>query len=170
MGHVRLGSLPRTRRWQQVVGLIAAGAEPDQVASATLTTAEQALKRAYDDIGLTETVWLLTQLPLAAREENFVSALRSRGIDVSDAPSLAEITCAVADAIDRRIGKNGNRSDLGEMAQMAAVETISRVVGDPCGPQAAREAVSIHVRLRLLKALSAHAGRAFRYRWVARNR
>jgi len=130
MGHVRLGALPRTRRWQQVIDLIAAGAEPEQVAGATLTAAEKALANAYDDTGLTEAVWLLSQLPLAAKEVEFAKALRERGLDVSNNPSLAEIIGAVSDVIDQRIGQNGHRTDLGEMAQMACVETLSQVVGE----------------------------------------
>jgi hypothetical protein len=130
MGHVRLGALPRTRRWQEVIHLIAAGAEPDQVAGAALTAAEKALAHAYDDTGLTEAVYLLSELPLAAKEGEFTKALRVRGLDVSDNPSLAEIIGAVSDVIDKRIGRNGHRTDLGEMAQMACVETLSQVVGE----------------------------------------
>lgn len=130
MGHVRLGALPRTRRWQEVIHLIAAGAEPDQVAGAALTAAEKALAHAYDDTGLTEAVYLLSELPLAAKEGEFTKALRERGLDVSDNPSLAEIVGAVSDVIDKRIGRNGHRTDLGEMAQMACVETLSQVVGE----------------------------------------
>jgi len=36
---------------------------------------------------------------------------------------------AFSDAIDRRIHQSGGRTDLGEMAQMAAVERINREVG-----------------------------------------
>ena len=42
MGHVRLGKLPRTRKWREVVDLLAAGVGPAQVADATLRTAEEA--------------------------------------------------------------------------------------------------------------------------------
>jgi hypothetical protein len=110
--------------------MISAGAEPDQVAGVALAAAERALSRAYSDTGLTEAVWLLTQLPLAAREKNFAEALRCLGVKVSDNPTLSEIGGAVSNAIDARIGANGNRTDLGEMAQMAVVETLSHVVGE----------------------------------------
>ena len=35
MGHIRLGNLPKTRKWEQVVGLIEGGAGTAQVANAT---------------------------------------------------------------------------------------------------------------------------------------
>jgi len=129
MGHIRLGNLPRTRKWQEVVRLIQNGANSDQVANATISAAEQVLGTAADDTGLVETIWLLTQLPLAARAQNFPEALRRVGIQVSDSPTLMEVVGAVSDAVDARVSQKGGRSDLGEMAQMAAAETISKEIG-----------------------------------------
>ncbi|OGQ96504.1 MAG: hypothetical protein A2521_09475 [Deltaproteobacteria bacterium RIFOXYD12_FULL_57_12] len=129
MGHIRLGNLPRTRKWQQVVALIEGGAGTAQIATATTTAAEQGFKLAAEDKGLVETVWLLTQLPLAARNDNFGQALRNAGLDVSDTPGLMEVVGAFSDAIDRKLANNGGRTDLGEMAQMAASETMSKIIG-----------------------------------------
>lgn len=129
MGHIRLGNLPRSRKWQQVVGLIQGGAGTAQLANATISAAEKGLNIAAEDAGLVETIWLLTQLPLAARSEDFSSALHKSSMDVSDSPSLLEIVGALTDAIDARLSQNGRRTDLGEMAQMAAVETVTKVIG-----------------------------------------
>jgi hypothetical protein len=129
MGHVRLGALPKTRKWEQVVGLICGGAGTDQIANATITAAERGLGRAAQDLGVIETVWLLTQLPLAARSADFVGALRDCGLAVSDSPGLMEIVGAVTEAIDNKMPNCKGRTDLGEMAQMAAVETLAQVIG-----------------------------------------
>lgn len=129
MGHIRLGSLPRTRKWQQVVALIEGGAGAAQVANATIAAAEKGWTQAVEDKGLVETLWLLTQLPLAGRSKDFAGALRSAGLQVSDSPSLMEVVGALSDAIDGRLALNGGRTDLGEMAQMAAAETLSKEVG-----------------------------------------
>ena len=129
MGHTRLGELPRTRKWQQVIALIGAGASVAQLANATMAAAERGLRFAAGDPGLVETIWLLTQIPLAARSDDFAAALRHTGLDVSDTPSLMEVAGAVSDCIDARVSKTGGRTDLGEMAQMAAAETMSKVVG-----------------------------------------
>lgn len=129
MGHVRLGSLPRTRKWDQVVGLIAGGAGTAQVANATISAAERALENGVKDKGLVETLWTLMQLPLAARAEDFQAAMRERGVSLSDAPSLPEIVAAVTEAIDAKLPNNRGRTDLGEMAQMAAAETLTDVIG-----------------------------------------
>lgn len=129
MGHIRLGNLPRTRKWQQVVALIEGGAGTAQIANATITAAKKGLKLAAEDKGLVETIWLLTQLPLAARSDNFAQALQSTGLDVSDSPSLMEVIGAFSDAIDKKLANNGGRTDLGEMAQMAASETMAEIIG-----------------------------------------
>lgn len=129
MGHVRLGNLPRTRKWQQVVALLEGGAGTAQVANATVTAAEQGLKLASEDKGLVETIWLLTQLPLAAKTDNFAEALRTVGLAISDSPSLLEVVGAFSDAVDKRLANNGGRTDLGEMAQMAASEMMTQFIG-----------------------------------------
>jgi hypothetical protein len=129
MGHIRLGDLPRTRKWQQVVALIEGGAGTGQVANATIAAAERALDFAASDKGLVETLWLLTQLPLASKGENFAEALRNLGLGVYDSPSLMEVVGAFSDAVDKKLANNGGRTDLGEMAQMAAAETMTQVIG-----------------------------------------
>src|SRR5687767_10185865 len=67
MGHVRLGTLPRTRKWQQVAALLGGDARIDEIAGAVSDAAEQALNRAADDPALSHAFWLLTQIPLAAQ-------------------------------------------------------------------------------------------------------
>lgn len=127
MGHTRLGTLPRTRSWEQVVALIENGAGAPQVANATIRAAEEFLQRASNDTGLIETFWLLTQLPLAARTDNFSEALRQAGLAISDTPDLMELTRAFSLAIDERLADNRGRTDLGEMAQNAATEVLTKV-------------------------------------------
>ena len=129
MGHIRLGNLPRTRKWQQVVALIEGGARAPQIATATINAAEKALELAAKDKGLVETVWLLTKLPLAAKSTDFAQELQSCGLDVSNSPGLMEIIGAFSDAVDRTMANNGGRTDLGEMAQMAASETMVKIIG-----------------------------------------
>ena len=74
MGHIRLKHLPATRKWDGVVALIAGGADADDVARASADAAEQALQEARDDPAVGHSLWLLTQIPLAARAPNFAEA------------------------------------------------------------------------------------------------
>jgi hypothetical protein len=129
MGHIRLGGLPKTKKWTQVVNLIARGADVERVASASSNAAEHALERASDDEGLAQAFWLLTQIPQAARQANFSERLWELGLTVSNKPTLLEIVTAFTRAVDGHVRENGKRSDLGEMAQHAASETLAFLAG-----------------------------------------
>lgn len=128
MGHSRLGSLPRTRKWKEVVGLIAIGAGAEQIANAVIRAAERGLMAAAHHSGLVEAFWALTQLTAAAREPQFAESLRRRGFDVPDSPSLPSVLAAVSERIDQSMPNTRGRTDLGEIAQCAAVETINEIV------------------------------------------
>ena len=129
MGHIRLGVLPRTRRWEQVVGQLRAGADVEDIAAGAAKAAEAALAAAADDPTFLHAFWLLTQIPLAARGRAFLKDLRALGVEAPDSPSLMDVTSAFGAAIDRHARVHGGRSDLGEMAQMAAIESLTALVG-----------------------------------------
>ena len=124
MGHVRLGSLPRSRAWKEVVGLITAGADVSQIANATIRAADKAFSFVLNDEGFTEAVWLMTQLAIAAKKDNFNDHLQSVGINLPQDTSLPDVAAAVAEAMDRKLESNGSRSDLGEMSQRALVGAL----------------------------------------------
>src|ERR1700730_7203954 len=67
--------------------------------------------------------------PQAARQSNFANQLKRLGLEVSSKPTLLEIVGAVANAVDLHVRTRGNRSDLGEMAQHAAAETLASLAG-----------------------------------------
>jgi hypothetical protein len=128
VGHIRLGTLPRTRSWDEVVALIGHGAAVPQVAQATIRAAEEGLRGAGKDRGVVDTVWLLLQLPHAARAARFPDALSELGMTVSGAPGLMALVGAFSEAVDARLANNCGRTDLGEMAQMAGAETLAGVL------------------------------------------
>ena len=130
MGHIRLGNLPRTRKWQQVVGLLEAGAGTPQVAAATLDASKRGLAEAAKDPALIQSFYLLTQLPLCARKENYIEELNRLGVSVASAPSLMDLVGGFTDSVDASIRQSGGRTDLGEMAQMGAVESLAAVLGE----------------------------------------
>ena len=51
MGHVRLGVLPKSRKWRQVVDELRLGSEIDVVAASAADAAETALRKASNDPG-----------------------------------------------------------------------------------------------------------------------
>ncbi len=129
MGHIRLGKLPSTRKWQQVVTLLADGAPVREIAAASAEAAEAALGNAADDPALLYSFWLLTQLPIAARSPDFEGSLASLDMRAPNTPSLMDMVAAFSDSVDRHVQEVGGRTDLGELAQLAAVESFTTVVG-----------------------------------------
>jgi hypothetical protein len=129
MGHVLLGVLPKSRKWQQVVEELRVGADVATVAASAADAAEASLQGASNDPTFLHAFWLLTQIPLAARGPSFTEDLHHLGLDVSDQPSLMDVAAAFSGAVDRYAGERGARTDLGEMAQMAAIESLTAIVG-----------------------------------------
>lgn len=148
MGHVRLGLLPRSKAWKEVVGLIAAGADVPQVANATISAAETAFSFVMNDLGYTEAVWLMTQLAIAAKKPDILAHLNSVGISLPRDATLPDVTTAISEALDRATDASGKRSDLGELAARAltgaVIETLSPKLHSlfPSDPDTMRAALS----------------------------
>ena len=103
MGHSLVGHLPTTRRWQEVVRLLALGEEVEQIAAASALAAESSLPRLRNDPAFVSSLWLLIQIPRAARSEDFAEALRGLGLDVGPDPGLMDVASALR-GCDRSTG------------------------------------------------------------------
>lgn len=129
MGHIRLGPLPATKRWRDVIGALESGGNVAEVAASAALAAEGGLKLLAAEPLVLFSLKLLIEIPLAARGPQFIEDLRALGLDVPDAPSLIDTTSALSRAIDAKAHAMGQRSDLGEIGQMAAIESLNRLVG-----------------------------------------
>ena len=129
MGHIRLGKLPASRKWRQVAGLLKQSAEISALTAAVAKAAETELISARGDPVLGHTLWLLTQLPLAARTDRFGAELRALGFSPGSEQSLLNIVTGFSRAVDSQISESGRRTDLGELARQAASESLSTLVG-----------------------------------------
>ena len=110
MGHVRLGVLPKSRKWRQVVEELRHGAGIGEIAALAAEAAEASLQAASADPAFLHSFWLLTQVPLAARGPEFVEDLGRLGISVTDPPSLMSITAAISAAVDHHTREHGGRT------------------------------------------------------------
>jgi hypothetical protein len=129
MGHLRLDTLPDTAPWRRVVGLLAEGADAPAVAQATTQAALRGLALAHGDEGLFYSFWLLAQVAQASRKTDFATALCDAGLHVTVDPDLFDLVGGFSDAVDQRLHKTHGRTDLGEMAQLAAVESLTELLG-----------------------------------------
>ncbi len=142
MGHTRLGPLPKSRSWSQVVESLtgiglsqysvsgSAASRVNIIAAQTLKAARSTLARASYDPGVRYTFYLLTQLVLASRSADWQGELDQHGISLSDQSSVFDLTAEVQGAIDRYIGSTATgATDLSEMAQQAAGEALTSLLG-----------------------------------------
>lgn len=128
MGHIRLGVLPRSKKWRQVVAELERGADVAEIAGASAEAAESALAGAAQDPTLGDALWLLTTIPLAARGPGYAEDLEALGLRLDHSPSLFDLTAAIAGTLDEKARTFVGRTDLGEMAGLALVESLTAAV------------------------------------------
>jgi hypothetical protein len=144
MGHTRLGSIPKSKKWSTVVRSLtgAAGSESssssssrlkiniDEVARQTLDAAQGGLTASINDPGLVYTFFTLAQIVLAARQEDFRQSLAKIGISVPEEASLQDLTTAMQSAIDDFLYSQNKVTDISEIAQKAAGEALTALAHD----------------------------------------
>ena len=80
-----------------------------------------ALDKSVDDPGVRYTFYLLTQIALASRKDNWQAALAAHGLRVANTHTVFDFTAEVQDAIDRHVRQSpSGATDITEMAQQAA--------------------------------------------------
>ncbi|PYX73354.1 MAG: hypothetical protein DMG72_13185 [Acidobacteria bacterium] len=181
MGHTRLGAIPKTRKWnelvEQVAGLgltgnvTAAAASIDAIAAQTLDAAQKGLDRAAEDSGVCYTFYLITQLALASRTSDWEVALGEHGIRLSRVSSVFDFTSEVQDAIDRYISQNPfGATDLSEIAQQSAGEAISSLAGSRTASLFGGSSADVQKAIRSLSTKKGFGelGQRFFGRFVAR--
>ncbi|HEX8815369.1 MAG TPA: hypothetical protein VF753_07705 [Terriglobales bacterium] len=143
VGHTRLGTIPKTRKWTEIVGLFTgttpAGvlSEPSNIASiaaATLDATKEGLNRATADCGVRYTFYLLTQIALASRTSDFETTLRKHGIQITSDSTVLDLATELQDAIDRYVKRNPfGATDASEIAQKAAGQAMVNVMTSGTG-------------------------------------
>jgi hypothetical protein len=129
VGHLRLGRLPKTRRWNQVVQLLdTSPSDTSSIASAVVFAADRKLRELAGDPSLGYCFWLLTRISWASREPDFQNTLASLGINVNGQTStltfISKLTESVHTNVDQSIG-SGHFSELSSLALRRALsETI----------------------------------------------
>ena len=171
MGHTRLGVIPKTRKWEVVVGFLASpdavvGIAPAQVptiASDALAATQVGLNKAANDEGLTQSLLLLLRILQASRAADPVTELERIGLRLDDDASAFDTISLFQDLLDQTILEHGPRTDIGEIAQQAAGETLADVLRplDQSLFEIGRSDVLRTLRDASTKAGFANAGRTF---------
>jgi hypothetical protein len=136
VGHTRLGNLPKTRKWNELVERIAgtgltgdiasAAFDVEAIAAQTLDASQKNLDNAARDSGVLYAFYLLTQVALASRSSNWEEALAQHDIRLESDSSVFDLTAEVQSAIDRYLSRSPTgATDLSEMAQQSAGEALT---------------------------------------------
>lgn len=89
MGHIRLGTLPQSRKWRDVIRLLDSSAPLEDVAEAAARASETDLRRASEDPNFQFVTQLLVRLPLLTRSPKFEAAMAGLGIERNALESVA---------------------------------------------------------------------------------
>ena len=130
MGHIRLGTLSRSKKWREVVELLGSNASLESIAEASARASELDLARASSDPSFQFISRLLVELPLMARSPRFYDSLADIGISSNATQSVSRLLSEISNAIDRNAFDLGKSSDLGALAQSALLETLSTKLRD----------------------------------------
>jgi hypothetical protein len=149
--------MPRTGGYRRLISLLGDSAgggtvagvavgTVGQIADATLGASLEGLKRAKRDETLAYCFFLLVRITRAARDVKFIEALADTGVltpaqisGLPDAPifhsteeyGLFDLTSGFVAAIDDRVRATRTRTDIGELANLAAAESLSAL----CAPR-----------------------------------
>ena len=129
MGHNLYRRLLRTPKWKKVIRLLEDGACIPAIAAATMDASRQGVEQLTKDRGSIYAFWLLTQLPAAAKAEDFPGQLQQIDLPISNQPSLFELVGAYSKAVDIYVRDKANRTDFVEMVQMSATESLTDIIG-----------------------------------------
>ena len=125
MGHERVGALPRTKRWQDVVGGIADAAAVDGdvrwLANATLENVRSRLLTIPEDTGFVASFRFLLRLALSASPTVDTASLGELAVDLEADPSSLKL----ANALGQYVSDNRQSAEYAEIARKAAVDVIS---------------------------------------------
>jgi hypothetical protein len=141
MGHQRLGEIPKTLKWTAVVEKIGngLGTSPSSGSSAVsiesiarelLVATEDGLLQCKHDSGLQYAVFVLTQVVLSARQQDWQAGLADMGIKLSADATIIDLTSEVHRVIDDHRRTHRGSVTVGEMAQQAAGEALSYLAKD----------------------------------------
>lgn len=125
MGHIRLGTLPQSKKWREVVELLDSDAAIEAIAEAAAKASDRDLSRASSDPIFQFVSSLLVRLPLLARAPGFEDALADLGVGRDALSSVTGLLAGLELAIDRQSFETGYSSDAGELAKSALLETLS---------------------------------------------
>jgi len=124
MGHERVGFLPRTKKWVDVVmgmrSVYSDNVPVSDVAAQTLQNVRKQYETLFQDEGVVSIFAFLVAFSRACRYRNPQDELKASGINVPDKPNLLSIV----KALKHKVPINEVTSEYGQLAIAAAADAI----------------------------------------------
>ena len=136
MGHQRLGKLPASKQWQEIVKYLTSGdVSVAELANRVADACDNAFSIATKDPAFQKALNLLCQIPQAANHDNLSDGLAKIGIHVPDDPSRTDIIVGFERAIEKA-QRDGSRNitDLSEMAKQSGIAALNTLLQKPAPP------------------------------------
>jgi hypothetical protein len=181
VGHTRLGNLPKSQKWRDLIdriagsrvsgGVLSAASYVEAIAAQTLEASKKGLENAKSDSGVLYTFYLLTQVTLASRSANWENALAVHGIQLASDSTVFDLTSEIQAAIDRHVSVSvSGATDLSEMAQQSAGEALVSLAGNRTANLFAGSSDEVRNAIRTLSTKKGFGelGQRFFGRFVAR--
>jgi hypothetical protein len=130
LGHIHLATLPQTKKWRQVVDLIATGKPDNDIIAASAIAAESDLSRAAQRPVFVDAVQIICLIPFLARQKDFGAQLRLNGIDAGTAPDLASLLSAAQRRLADTALRTPKASDFDILVSRSLSYAISNTVAN----------------------------------------
>lgn len=126
MGHERVGTLPKTQKWRNVVGQIATvggagGSDVADIAASTTQNVRSRLRRVHLDPGVKAAFEFLVMAAVASRSADPRRELSELGVDIPDEPNAFSFAKAASLWLARHRGS----PEYGRIARGAASDAIA---------------------------------------------
>ncbi len=130
MGHIRLGILPKTHKWKDVIEYLG---DPDipvaTIADKTLDNSQDILQNEISKSSVTFCIWLLSKMVLSAKDDDFTNILVSQGIDVTAKTNATRFITEASNFTSQQLNQITPRTAVNNIAALAFRETLTRTVG-----------------------------------------
>lgn len=126
MGHNRLGLLPRTYRWKQVIKLLEESADLPDIVKASIYAVQNSLLQASKDQGLTIAITNIFKFIEAIKSKDYRDALYLGGYLDKNDDSIFSITAKFKEKVEKDLDRNWARSDVSEIAIDSFLSTLNQ--------------------------------------------